>query len=192
SNNITMGSSGSKAARKLPSRPPPAWAGARTNPEAQTPPRRPGLEAQDHKSSSIIEDSKDPQLVAGLHQLGQVNIRRMEVGQNDVRLQSTPANPASKLFESRRTSEEQALSYTQIPNRMSAATLADLLDARKETTSPSDLQALAKTYSIDKSLLATLSRVVNSPSVGERTTVRSVENGEEKVKSKALWVNPSI
>lgn len=88
------------------------------------------------------------------------------------------------MFESRRTSEEQAMSYTQIQNRMSAAALSDLLDARKEARSPEEIQKLTKTYAIDASLLTALSKVVNSPSVGEKFTTRSVENGEEKVKSK--------
>lgn len=62
--------------------------------------------------------------------------------------------------------------------------LSDLLDSRKDVASLAELQKLSKTYAIDPSLLQTLARVVNSPSIGERTTVRSVEDGEEKVRSK--------
>ena len=124
------------------------------------------------------------------------------------------SNPASRMLNSRKTSEEQAMSSSQIQNRMSAAMLSDLLDSRKDVASLAELQKLSKTYAIDPSLLQTLARVVNSPSIGERTTVRSVEDGEEKVRSKvsspmlpslaavtpswdsprnqALWVNPPI
>lgn len=88
------------------------------------------------------------------------------------------------MFASRQQSEEQALSYTQIQNRMSAAALSDLLDARKGSKSPQELEALSKEYAIDLSLLNAVSKYVNSPSVGERTTSRSVENGAEKVTTK--------
>ena len=75
---------------------------------------------------------------------------------------------------------------------MSAATLSDLLDARKDIKSLAELHNLSKTCAIDLSLLQTLAKVVNSPSVGERTTIRSVEDGEEKVRSKvsSLLVAP--
>lgn len=45
-----MGGSASKAARKLPSRPQPSWAGARTNLEARTSTKNPAAEAQDRKN----------------------------------------------------------------------------------------------------------------------------------------------
>lgn len=93
------------------------------------------------------------------------------------------------MFASRKASEEQALSYTQIRNRMSAATLSDLLDARKDIKTQAELQTLAKTFAIDLDLLNILAKNVNSPSVGERTTTRAVENGEEKVTTKVSHSN---
>lgn len=96
------------------------------------------------------------------------------------------------MFESRRASEEQAMSYTQIQNRMSSAALSDLLDARKDVKSIDELQRLAKAYAVDFSLLTALAKVVNSPSVGEKTTVRGVENGEEKVTSKVRSASPLL
>jgi hypothetical protein len=74
---------------------------------------------------------------------------------------------------------------------MSAATLSDLLDARKDIKSLAELQKLSKAYAIDLSLLQALAKVVNSPSVGERTTISSVENGEEKVRSKVSSLLPT-
>jgi hypothetical protein len=88
------------------------------------------------------------------------------------------------MFESRKTSEEQAQSYHQIQNRMNASSLSDLLDARKDVRTRKELENLSKTYAIDLPILEALGKVVNTPSVGERTTIRSVENGEERVTSK--------
>lgn len=85
------------------------------------------------------------------------------------------------MFASRQQSEEQALSYTQVQNRMSAAALSDLLDARKDAKSSKELEELSKEYAIDLPLLKAVAKHVNSPSVGERTTTRMVENGAEKV-----------
>ena len=67
---------------------------------------------------------------------------------------------------------------------MDAASLSDLLDARKDARTRAEVERLAKTYSIDIGVLNSLVKVVNTPSVGERTTIRSVENGEERVTSK--------
>jgi len=101
------------------------------------------------------------------------------------------SNPASRMLNSRKASEEQAMSNSQIQNRMSATVLSELLDSRKDITSPAELEKLSKTYGIDLSLLRTLTKVVNSPSIGERTTIRSVEDGEEKVRSKVSSLLPT-
>ena len=69
---------------------------------------------------------------------------------------------------------------------MTASSLSELLDERKSIRSRAGLEALAKQYSIEVSILECLVRSVNTPSIGEQTTVRSVEDGEEKVKSKVL------
>jgi hypothetical protein len=97
---------------------------------------------------------------------------------------------------------------------MTASTLSELLDARKSVKSQAELEALARQYSIEVIILEGLTRSINTPSIGEQSTVRSVEDGEERVTSKvysdlvflecalghdqllvvlqALWTNPTI
>ena len=114
------------------------------------------------------------------------------------------------MFESRKLSEEQAGSYESIHNRMTAASLFDLLDARKNVRSRAELQDLAKSFNIDVALLESLARFVNTPSVGEQTSVSGVENGEDRIISQvrlsslhsdflltnsgcqALWADPVL
>lgn len=105
--------------------------------------------------------------------------------------QATPqSNPTSRLFESRKLSEDQALSYTPVPNRLTGAALTDLLDSRKGVRTKAELKSLADSYAIDVSLLENLAKYINTPSIGEQTTTRSVEDGEERVTSK-VSSNPS-
>ncbi|KAF9519886.1 hypothetical protein BS47DRAFT_1287787 [Hydnum rufescens UP504] len=202
-----MGGSTSRLSRKLPARPPPSWAGARTDrPQlniTHRPPPSPSYQAEDHKTQSILDDAKDPHLVKSLYSLGQANAPRMTT--------TKEINPTSQMFESRKISEDQALSFRPIPNRMTASLLSELLDARKSVRSREELEVLARQYSIEVAVLEGLARSINTPSIGEQFTSRSVEDGEERVTSKvylslqfsqgttdklltlqALWKNASI
>jgi hypothetical protein len=67
---------------------------------------------------------------------------------------------------------------------MPASALYELLDARKSVRSRKELEDLAEQYSIDVPTLEKLAKVVNTPSIGEQSTVRSVEDGEERILSK--------
>jgi len=59
--------------------------------------------------------------------------------------------------------------------------LHELLDRRKNATSPSSLASLAESYGVDQGLLGQLASVVNSPSVRAGTGVQHVrtDTGEE-------------
>lgn len=74
---------------------------------------------------------------------------------------------------------QSALHSTRIP--LLASTLSDMLDERKSVTSRKELERLAAKYKIEVAELESLSRFVNSPSIGEGTTVRKIQNGEENV-----------
>ncbi|KAF8334054.1 uncharacterized protein EI90DRAFT_3153428 [Cantharellus anzutake] len=184
-----MGTTSSKVARQLPlTKPRPAWAGARTPrpEEAEIPAARYGV--NDPKSQAIKEDTKDPQLVQSLYTLGQVDVNRMSVQHDSHR----KAGAISQMFRSREESEFQALSDQITPNRLAASSLFELLDARKGVKTHTQLHNTAKAHSIDPALLDTLARFVNTPSTGESTTTHTVENGEERTTSQALWVDPKI
>jgi hypothetical protein len=62
--------------------------------------------------------------------------------------------------------------------------LSDLLDERKKTNSLKELESIAKKYHIDIAKLESLARFVNSPTIGEGTTVMTKDaNGERTITS---------
>ncbi|KAF4576819.1 hypothetical protein EYR36_000586 [Pleurotus pulmonarius] len=93
-----------------------------------------------------------------------------------------PADDATRIFETRQRAEEQASTSQHQTRRIDAYSLADLLDARKSCTSPSDLRQLAEKYRMNPGVVEELSRNVNSPSV-DRNKVRTEigKDGEELV-----------
>ena len=67
-------------------------------------------------------------------------------------------------------------------NHLYAASLHELLDARKSVRSRKDLEGLARKYNMDMDKLERLSLVVNSPSVDSRLNVKTVDkNGDETI-----------
>ena len=94
----------------------------------------------------------------------------------------------SQMFQSRKESETQAMSYQPVPNRLTAPSLSGLLDARQTATSKAQLCDLAKTYEMDPSLLETLVHSVNTPSIADSTTRRVIENGDERIKSEVCGI----
>jgi len=188
-----MGASSSKAARKLPTRAKPTWAGARTNIDAgtsegrPTPPlRSPPPEASETRSEAIERDAKDPHFMANLSRIGQVNVP------NPAAAVQT-ANHMKHVLRTLQTSEEEAASPTPVQNRLHASSLSELLDERKSITSTLELAELAKRYGIDVEVLERVAQYVNSPSVGESGTNRTVDDqGEEKITMQATWVDPIL
>ncbi|KDQ12310.1 hypothetical protein BOTBODRAFT_34597 [Botryobasidium botryosum FD-172 SS1] len=188
-----MGSSSSKVARKLPTRAKPTWAGSRTNIEAGTaegrpapPLRAPLPEASETRSDAIERDAKDPHFMANLSRIGQVNVPNPAAA---VRT----ANHMKHVLSTLQASEEEAASLSPIQNRLHASSLSELLDERKSITSTRELADLAKRYGIDVEVLEGVAKYVNSPSVGESGTTRTVdEQGEEKITMQATWVDPIL
>ena len=102
---------------------------------------------------------------------------------------------ANRTFQSRLQSEQQASSSQGTRNRLVAAALMDLLDAKKalSATDSNGLQALSEKYNIDLEKLQRVSQYVNSPSVDPESVVRKVnEDGSErttmKVRAGLLYV----
>ncbi|KAL0947114.1 hypothetical protein HGRIS_013249 [Hohenbuehelia grisea] len=193
---LTMGSSASKAARKLPKRTDtPSWAGART-PSAShdAPGRLPERElpqrplASEYKTEGIQKDSGDPDFLANLSRLGPVRV--------DHHMQSVhPVPDATRMLNSRKQFEQELDASQGIPprNRLPAYALSELLDARKSAISQAAINDLAVKYNIDPEKLELLGRTVNSPSVDPSTTVKSVDKEEnESVSMTAVWVEPQI
>lgn len=88
------------------------------------------------------------------------------------------------MYRTRAQSEAEANTSNATRNRVLSSTLSDLLDERKKSTSTKELESFANKYGMDLSKLESLSRFVNSPTIGEGTTVRTKdENGDEMITS---------
>lgn len=89
------------------------------------------------------------------------------------------------MYRTRAQSEAEATMSNATRNRVHSSTLSDLLDERKKATSTKDLENLANTHGIDLAKLESLSRFVNSLTIGEGTTVRvrDSESGNEMTTS---------
>lgn len=93
------------------------------------------------------------------------------------------AGDTQDMYRSRRRSEAEASSPPEsIQNRLLVASLTELLDGRRSVTSSAELEALAKRYHVDVAKVQQLGRVVNTPSIDERTVVRTTDkHGEESL-----------
>ncbi|KAJ1309852.1 hypothetical protein OPQ81_006617 [Rhizoctonia solani] len=186
-----MGSSASKATRKLPTKAQPSWAGARTPqplPE-QFQKSRPEVMASETKDSRIESDSKDPHFMSKLGQLGQVQVPNLQLGQK-LRPQS---DHSFNMIRAREKSEQMAASNTMPSNRVLALSLSDLLDARKSARSTKEIVEIAKSYGMDVQTLQSVARFVNTPSVDPKNVTRVVgRDGEEKTTMIASWSEPLL
>jgi hypothetical protein len=86
------------------------------------------------------------------------------------------------MIKTREESEKMANSATMPRNQLLASDLIDLLDERQKATSTGDLDRLAARHGIDREVLESLSRFVNSPT-SDLTTRRKIlgEDGSENV-----------
>ncbi|KAF7322821.1 hypothetical protein HMN09_00061400 [Mycena chlorophos] len=167
-----MGSASSKAARSLPKRP-----AAKQTPWPR-PTEVPG--ASETKNQAIIQDSKDPQFLAKLSQLGQVRV--------DHHMQTVQLASAARI-----EAESDALSSSPTLNRIPAPTLGRLLDERKTVRTRRDMEFMAKRFGLDIDKLDTVTRYVNTPSVRAGSEQRIVqEDGDEKFIFPAVWIEPQL
>jgi hypothetical protein len=92
----------------------------------------------------------------------------------------------NRMYEARAHSEVQATMSHATRNRIHSSVLSDLLDQRKHATSSKEVASLANKYGMDIAKLESLSRFVNTPTIGEGTTTTvKYENGEEIITSTA-------
>ncbi|TFK26390.1 hypothetical protein FA15DRAFT_292492 [Coprinopsis marcescibilis] len=197
-----MGNSASKAARKLPLRPSPTWAGART---PQADPAAPAAananRASEQRTAEIEQDATDPDFLANLTKLGPVRVNHGAGIQTTGSLGGQQREPredpqiskTSRLFQSRLASEEEASSLKPAHNHLYSGSLHALLDERKSAKTPRDLQRLAEKYGVDVDKLENLAKYLNAPSVDKSGGVKTVDkDGNETVSYTALWVQPRI
>ncbi|EIW85232.1 hypothetical protein CONPUDRAFT_117914 [Coniophora puteana RWD-64-598 SS2] len=205
-----MGSASSKAARRFP-KDKPSWSGARTPgpydgapssgaPRAGRPPR---VMASETRSAAIEEDAKDPHLNANLSRLGPVRVdhhmqnRRTAADDqvsNMYRARTQSELDAASASASNFGTASQSQSQGQRRNRVLASTLAELLDARKDSSAggADGVDARAERAGLSPETLRVLARRVNTPSADEATVKRvALENGEEEVTMEARWVEPA-
>ncbi|KAF8610224.1 hypothetical protein BDV93DRAFT_601269 [Ceratobasidium sp. AG-I] len=188
-----MGSSASKATRKLPTKAQPSWAGARTAqplPEQFRTAKQPETLASDTKDSQIESDSKDPHFMTKLSQLGQVRVHNPQLGDR-VRPQS---DRSFNLIRAREASEQMAASPSTVPsNRVLALSLSDILDERKSASSSAEIAKIAGNYGMDVQTLERVARFVNTPSIAPQDVTRTVgKDGEEKMTMLASWSEPLL
>ncbi|KAI0943838.1 hypothetical protein AcV7_001819 [Taiwanofungus camphoratus] len=179
-----MGGASSKPARQFP-KTKPHWTGARTE---NAPSPRPTLpKASETKNEAIERDSRDPQFMANLNQLGPVKVN------HHMQTIRPAADRTQRIFQARQQSEAEARSSQSTHNRMLAASLHELLEERKSISSMEELNKLAKRYDIDITKLQSVARFVNSPSVAEGTVKRTVgDDGAERITWNAAWVKPDL
>ncbi|TDL27542.1 hypothetical protein BD410DRAFT_782645 [Rickenella mellea] len=177
-----MGSVSSRASRKLPTRlkPSPPWAGARTVPTSETKSSNP--RASETRSAEIENDAGDPHFMSKLNKMGQVNVNHHMASFHtaDMHMRS--------ILNKREQSEQQADSPMPTQNRILASSLFDLLEQTKTISTRRELENVARKYGMDVSVLESVSRSVNTPSVDERTITKTVgEDGTENVTMMAIW-----
>ncbi|KAJ3564476.1 hypothetical protein NP233_g8269 [Leucocoprinus birnbaumii] len=194
-----MGSSASKAARKLPKRAePPTWAGKRTPGPTDVPPAGVTREqvreklASEHRTEAIEQDARDPHLLANLQSLGPVKV--------DHHMKPTRPEPAAsntaRLFQARYR-HEQDLEATRQSSRqagpstqLNTTQLVNVLNARKGAADPEAVKNVTREMGIDFGKVERIARFVNTPSVskeGVRTTVDNM--GNEQTIAKAIWID---
>ncbi|KAJ6547374.1 hypothetical protein B0H19DRAFT_1165280 [Mycena capillaripes] len=178
-----MGASSSKATRSLPKRvTTPPWSGART----PRPVDSLAEAASETKNDVIDQDSKDPQFLSKLNELGPVRV--------DHHMQTVrTAELANRMFDSRVQSEHEAAAPTATQNRVQAPKLTQLLDERKSTRTRRDMEFLAQRYGVDLEKLDAIAKFLSTPSVHQNSAVRIAgKDGQERQIIKAVWVEPRL
>ncbi|KAG7092294.1 hypothetical protein E1B28_008656 [Marasmius oreades] len=161
-----MGSTGSKAAQKLPRRPEvPLWNVPRPGALPSKDGHRQRPLASEKKDEMITEDAKDPDFMANLTRLGPV-----KVNQSSQVVRTANVEKSRQLLKSRIRADQEA---SAVRNRVSASTLSFLLDQRKSAKTIGDVEALISKYGIDW-----------AKTIGK--------DGEENVTVLAVWVEPSL
>ncbi|KAJ7046589.1 hypothetical protein C8F04DRAFT_1061008 [Mycena alexandri] len=177
-----MGSSSSKATRSLPKRvTTPPWSGARA-PRSVDPLKE---AASKIKNDVIDQDSKDPQFLSKLNQLGPVRV--------DHHMQTIrTAELAKQMFNSRSQSENEAAAQNPTQNRIRAPQLSRLLDERKSIRTRREMEFLAARYGLDLEKIDAIAEFLSTPSVHENSALQIGKDGEERTLLRAVWMEPQL
>jgi hypothetical protein len=159
---------------------------------------------------AVLDDARDPHLMANLQKLGQVQVPRGKV-------HFQPQNPMLNILSARqkdtdleREANDESASaaasdgkrvqgQSMLKNRMPISTIVALLDARKECKTQKDLNEVARGFDIDVELMEQLAKYVNAPSVDAADRIRQqnqgmrVEDGDDALERiEAIWTEPSL
>ncbi|KAF8724421.1 hypothetical protein AX14_008843 [Amanita brunnescens Koide BX004] len=147
-------------------------------------PREPSslsLDSTACNSHPIERDDQNAHFIANIRRLGPVSVDHHAT-------RYAPISPHSRqtAFESPNASTKQSV--------MPVHRVHELLDRRKNATSPSSLASLVQNHGMDLGLLDQLVGVVNSPSVRAGAGVQFIhtDTGEQTLSMTALWVNPRL
>ncbi|GAA5904646.1 hypothetical protein JCM8208_004839 [Rhodotorula glutinis] len=156
--------------------------------QAQGRPVEPLPKATDTKSDAVVRDSQDPDLARNLASLGQALV----AGKGQPSRAFRTDNPMLGILAERQRADEalEASPSSRIENHISAASLFNLLDERKQCTSQGELDELAREYGMDPKVIDQLARHINSPSESEIPLPSSDPN--EPPKRLAKWVDPQL
>ncbi|GAA5979194.1 hypothetical protein JCM11641_008457 [Rhodosporidiobolus odoratus] len=145
--------------------------------------------ASEGKSEAIRRDAEDPSFAANLASLGQANVP----GKGQAAFRTD--NPMLNILAQRQQAEEAAEAHgygsrTNIRNQLSARTLANLLDERKEAKTQQELEEIAREYGMEPNVVAQIARFVTTPSVSNIELPTTDPN--ETPKRLAVWVDPKV
>lgn len=127
----------------------------------------------------VRRDALDPDFAANLSRLGQVRIS--DAGQ------FIPTQAAAQRTLNSRRNELEDSSAIPPAGHLSAAVLRTLLDDIKVARSAREVRTLCESYNMSETSLKELRRWVNTPSVGDVSTVTI--DGDDQTEMKAIWVD---
>ena len=139
---------------------------------------------------AVRQDGRDPQLLANLQKIGQVQVPRGKVHfqKSNTMLNILAARSSNTAREEEANTSAQLSSggvnnAGAIKNRLNVQTVMALLDERKECKTRKEVEQLAIAYGVDMAILDQLARFVNSPSVESGAHLRQkssivVEDGD--------------
>ncbi|KAJ7752039.1 hypothetical protein B0H16DRAFT_1246633, partial [Mycena metata] len=165
------------ATRSLPKRVTTTpWSGARA-PRPVDPLKE---AASETKNDVIDQDSRDPQFLSKLNQLGPVRVdHHMQTIRTVGTTTSGPAELANQMFNSRSRSENEAAAQNPTQNRIHASQLSRLFDERKSIRTRREMEFLAARYGLDLEKLDAIAEFLSTPSVHDNSAVQIGKDGEE-------------
>ncbi|KAM0792316.1 hypothetical protein ACM66B_005001 [Microbotryomycetes sp. NB124-2] len=138
------------------------------------------------KNTDIERDGNDPNFMANLNKLGQVQVPRSQFAPK------RDNEMVNILQRRRKTEDELAEATTSSPKHMSAGHLANLLDERKSKKSSQEIKDLCKEYGVDYDVVESLAQHINTPSISRIPLPTSVDKDDDKDRHLGVWVDPQF